>query len=73
MAWSSFDLGGGETRRAAERQRGEDGDLVAGVVTADIHRRIGLRITQTLRFGEHAIERCAGRLHLAENIITGPV
>ncbi len=43
-ALDAFDLGGREIGGAAERQGGQQGDLVGGVKAADVHGRIGLGV-----------------------------
>ncbi len=68
-----LDLGGGVGRCAAERQRGQDGDLVRGVEAADVHGRVGLGVAKPLGFRQHVGERPAGRLHLGQDVVAGAV
>ena len=57
----------------AERNRGEDGQLVRRVDALDIERRIGLRVAELLRLGQHVGERAARVPHLGQNEVAGAV
>ena len=54
-----------ERRPRAEREAGEDRQLVRRIDAVDVEARIGLGIAQRLRFGEHLGEVAALGLHLA--------
>ena len=57
----------------AERQRGQDRQLVGGIDAVDIKARISLGETELLRFGEDVFEGAAGIAHLSENVVTGAI
>ncbi len=57
----------------AEGERGQDGELLRGVVTLDVETRIGLGIAQPLRLGEAVGERQFVLLHAREDVIAGAV
>jgi hypothetical protein len=46
----TFDVDGGSVELGAESEARQDGELLRGVVTFDIERRIGLGVPQPLRF-----------------------
>ena len=57
----------------AEGERGENGELVSGVETADVECRVGLGIAELLRLGEAGLERQPLGLHSGEDVIAGAV
>ena len=57
----------------AERERGENGELVGGVEAADVEGRVGLGVAEFLRLGEADAERQPLLLHARENVIAGAV
>ena len=57
----------------AVRQRGEDADLVLGIKAVDVHRRIGLRVTQALGFRGGWARTPMLQLHARQNVIAGAV
>ncbi len=57
----------------AERQRGEDGELVRGVETADVESRVGFGVAKPLRFGEADGERKLFLFHARQDVIAGAV
>ncbi len=59
QARNSFGLDGGEIDPRAERDRGEDRELVRGVDPFDVEGRIGLGIAERLRLLEHVGEIAA--------------
>ena len=59
--------------RRAERERGQDRELVGGVEAADVERRIGFGIAEALRFLEAILEGQALQLHARQDVIAGAV
>ncbi len=57
----------------AERERGEDRELVRRVKAADVECRIGLGIAKLLRLAETDLERKMLGLHAREDIVAGAV
>ena len=57
----------------AERERGEDRELVRGVKTADVECRIGLGIAKLLSLVEADLERKILDLHARENVVAGAI
>ena len=53
----------------ARHERGEDGNLPAGVMTLDIRLRIPLRIAEALRIRKHIAELCALAVHARQDVI----
>ena len=62
-----------EVGPAAERQRRQQGELVRRIDAVDVEARIGLGIAQTLRFGEHLVERAPALAHVGEDVVAGAV
>src|SRR3546814_11349823 len=62
-----------EGRPRAEREAGEDRELVRGVDAVDIEARIGLGIAQRLRLGEVVAEISAFAFHLGKDELAGAV
>ena len=69
----AFDENALHMRRDPVGERGQDGELVGGVDAVHIEARIGLRITERLRFGEDGGEIPFGFLDLIQNVIAGAV
>ena len=57
----------------SERQARQDRKLLRGIVALDVEGRIGLGITQALRFAEAFIEGEAVLLHARQDVIAGAV
>ena len=63
----------GERRARAERDAGEDRQLVRGIDAVDVEARVGLGKAQRLRLGQHLGEVAALGLHLGQDEIAGAV
>ena len=62
-----------ERDRPAERQCGQDRQLVRGIDAVDVERRIGFGVAQLLRIGEHLGELAAALAHLRQDVVAGAV
>ncbi len=69
----ALDRNGAGVDAHAERDRGEDGELVRGVEAADVEGRIGLGVTEPLRLLQAVFERQPFGFHLRQDIIAGAV
>ena len=69
----AFDVGLVELHRDAERQRGQDGDLVRRIHAFDVEGRVGLGVAQTLRLFQHGVEAQALVAHLGQDEVGGAV
>ena len=56
-----------------ERQAGQDGRLRRGVVSLDVGRGVGLRVTELLRLGQRLGEAGAALVHPGEDEVRGAV
>ena len=72
-AADALDMHRVERDRPAERQRGQDRQLVRRIDAVDVERRIGLRVAELLRIGEHFGELAAALAHLRQDVIAGAV
>ncbi len=72
-ALNAFDMYRVRIDSRAERKRRQDRKLMRGVEAADIEARIGLGITQPLRFLQALLERQLLSLHARQNVIAGAV
>ena len=70
---NAFDEHRAEVDLRAEREAGDDGELVRRVDAVDVEARIGLGVAQRLRFGEHDVERPAGFAHVGQHVVAGAV
>ena len=57
----------------AVRERGQNADLVRGIVAVDIERGFGFGVTEALGVGEHFGEVRAFQLHARQDVIAGAV
>ena len=57
----------------AERQRSQNGELVRGVVAANVEGRVRLGVAEPLGVGETCLERQPVGLHPRENVVAGAV
>ncbi len=62
-----------EMHRSVERQPREDRHLCRGVAAVDVLGRIGLGVSEPLRFGERLLEGHAGARHLGQDEVRGAV
>ena len=62
-----------EIDRAAERQAGQDGQLVGGVDAVDVEAGVGLGVAQLLGLGQHLGELAAALAHRGEDVVAGAV
>ena len=69
----ALDMHAGEIDRAAERDAGEDRQLVGGVDAVDVEARIGLGIAQLLRLRQHVGELAARLAHRRQDVVAGAV
>ena len=72
-AADALDMHRVERDRPAERERGQDRQLVRGIDAVDVERRIGLGVAQLLRIGEHLGELAAALAHLRQDVVAGAV
>ena len=57
----------------AEGEGGEDRELVGGIDAVDVEGRVGLRVAEPLRLGEHVGELAAALLHHGQDVVAGAV
>ncbi len=69
----ALDVGALELHRNAERDRREQRDLVSGVDALDVEGRIGFRVAEALRFGQHDVERETLVAHFGEDEVARAV
>ena len=62
-----------EVERHAERDGGEDRELVRGVHPLDVEGGVGFRVAEPLRLAEHVGERGATITHLGQDEVAGAV
>ena len=62
-----------ERKRRAERDGGEDRELVRGVDALDVERRVRLRVAETLRLAQDLLERGPAVAHLGQDEVARPV
>ena len=62
-----------EVDARAERERGQDRELVRGVAAADVERRIGLGVAGVLRLAQRDLELQAVLRHLRQDVVARAV
>ncbi len=62
-----------ELHRNAVGDRRHDGELVRGIHTLDVEGRVGFRIAEALRLGEHVFEARTLLAHFRKDEVRGPV
>ena len=73
MRLDALDVDLVERHARAERQAGQQGELVRRVEAADVEGRIGLGVALGLRFREHVGELALVLLHLGQDVVAGAV
>ena len=73
MRLDALDVDLVERHARAERQAGQQGELVGGVEAADVEGRVGLGVALGLRLREHVGERAMLLLHLRQDVVAGAV
>src|SRR3546814_20705344 len=57
----------------AERETGEDRQLVRGIDAVDVEGRVGLGVAELLRLGQHVLEGPPRFAHRREDVVAGAV
>ena len=69
----ALNLGRREIGATAKGQRGQQGDLVAGIEAAHVHGRVSLGVSLGLGLGQHIGKSPPAGFHFGQDVIAGAV